>query len=379
MELTSGVVDGGIVLALRGDLTAEDMPELRRQLGRALTEARDCVVCEVSRLQSADPAAMTLFSSGAVHEGDPGPVICIAGAHGDVAEVIEGLELPRIVPVARSVSDAMAKARQDPPRLFASKTFPPDAAAPRLARRFALETCEEWSLAALCDSVEQVVGELVTNAVHHAGTDLVVRLERTTDRLVVSVTDEQPAAAWSWWNEPADAELATGAGYGLAIVRSLTSAVGVQSHPAWGKRVWAAFSLRPIVPRQPSPHPVRTRITVNAGRSAATSDGARWSVTVELRWHPRRPDRVHLRLNSRPSHPSLSGAHWDLPRAALRDGLSRRVKYDSLRLWPDRQGRQLVVELPGRPARVLRLSAWRVRRFLAESDAPGQHGAEPTG
>lgn len=367
MHLTTTAVNGGVVLSLGGQLTSDDLPELRRQLGKASAEARDCVVCEVSDLDTADPLAMTVFATGPVQAEGPGPVICVAGAHDEVADVIKSLELARFLPVTATVSDALEQVQARPPRLSAVKSLIGDASAARLARRFAAEVCEEWGLAALRDSVEQCVSELVTNVVLHARTDLLVRMERTTDRLLVSVKDEELSPVASWWHETDDEELAAGAGYGLAIVRSLATWVGVQSHPAGGKVVWAGFSLSPAAERPPQVRPVRTRITVNAGRGGGIIDGIRWAVAVELRWHPRRPDRVHLRLTSRPKHPALSGAHWDLPRAVLEEGLRRRTRYGDLRLWPEHGGRQLVLEVPGQPVRLLRLSGWRVRQFLSST------------
>ena len=127
----------------------------------------------------------------------------------------------------------------------------PQAASARAARRFVRATLEQWSLGALSAHAELMVSELVTNAVLHARTDLVVRLRLrstpTPGLLRVGVHDASQRSLRSLHYS----DLAT-TGRGLQIVRALASDTGVQAEPD-GKTVW--FEL--VVPPGAGPVAVR--------------------------------------------------------------------------------------------------------------------------
>ncbi len=382
MRLTTRSVSEQSVLVLEGRLQAADATELRRLLSSTLAaDPHPVVICDLTRVPSADPAAISVFA--AHHAGDegPGPVLYLAGATAKVARALEQLGLDGVVPVWARVADAGAQAAARPPRLCAVRSLLGYASAPRLARQFALEVCAQWSVTNQVEDIALVVDELVTNAVTHAHTDVVLRLERTPGRLMVAVRDGATDSFPSWWRGEDDVRTSTGAtagermprwGLGLTIVRSLAESAGVHADSGGGKVVWAVLKTEAPSPDRPAPHrPRRVHLTVNSGRGTQP-DASAGVVQLELAWFPDDPAVVLVGLTSRPRHPSVPQGVWRVARSALRDGLCAPVRVDGVRLWPERQGHQLVLEVPSQPAHVVRVSASRVKRFLDSTEGPGR-------
>jgi hypothetical protein len=93
------------------------------------------------------------------------------------------------------------------------------------------------------EDVVLTVDELVVNAVHHVGGEIVVDLIVDDDELRVGVSDSDPDFRHS--PERTHAER-----YGLRIIDSLSNRWSVEplTGPSGGKVVWAEFDLRPDVP-----------------------------------------------------------------------------------------------------------------------------------
>ncbi len=117
----------------------------------------------------------------------------------------------------------------------AALVLPSQPASAAVARRFVATQCSEWKLS--YESAQLVVSELVTNAVRHAGGELVVSLRRQGNHVVVGVRDDSP-------EQPQlrhAADYAT-SGRGLAIVDALALQWYVCPHGPdgqIGKTVWA--------------------------------------------------------------------------------------------------------------------------------------------
>ena len=91
----------------------------------------------------------------------------------------------------------------------------------------------------MCDDVLLVVSELVTNAVVHAGTDLTVRLQISSSRLRVEVTDT--AAQLPVMR---DLDHVAERGRGMRIIARVADRWGVEPVGDRGKTVWAELARR---------------------------------------------------------------------------------------------------------------------------------------
>lgn len=85
----------------------------------------------------------------------------------------------------------------------------------------------------LTDDATLLVSELVTNAVLHARSDVVVGMQLTDHRLRVEVADSSPELPVL----QSDSEVALG-GRGVALVDAYADSWGVVSRPPQGKTVW---------------------------------------------------------------------------------------------------------------------------------------------
>jgi anti-sigma regulatory factor (Ser/Thr protein kinase) len=122
--------------------------------------------------------------------------------------------------------------------------LPPEPWSVAAARGFAAGLCRQWHVRAV-DNVTILVGETVTNAVVHAGTNLAVLLYLIDGgQLHGEVIDHSD----QWPNHDGPDVRAQG-GYGLRLVDALAGDWGVESRVG-GKAVWFK------VGQQPHPHPV---------------------------------------------------------------------------------------------------------------------------
>ncbi len=110
-------------------------------------------------------------------------------------------------------------------------TLPPEVSSTPAARRWLIERLDDLPLDVV-DSAVLLVSELVTNAVLHAGTDLVVTVHRLADRIRVDVADGST-------QEPVVRDYPTEAstGRGLTLFDTLASNWGVELSTR-GKIVW---------------------------------------------------------------------------------------------------------------------------------------------
>jgi anti-sigma regulatory factor (Ser/Thr protein kinase) len=111
--------------------------------------------------------------------------------------------------------------------------FSGDAENVRAARRFVSETAERWDLGDQAWPLVQIVSELASNAIIHAGTDFTVRMRHEGDETRIEVLDRSARKARS---RRYDLDATTGRG--LRLVETLSRDWGV-AREAEGKIVWA--------------------------------------------------------------------------------------------------------------------------------------------
>jgi two-component sensor histidine kinase len=110
--------------------------------------------------------------------------------------------------------------------------LPPEPASASHARQAAREHLRPTCPSDVVETAALLVTELVSNAVLHAGTDIVVVIDRRSDRVVVRVCDDSDARLVSRDHEPTAAT-----GRGLWLVDQLATSWGVEQVPK-GKEVW---------------------------------------------------------------------------------------------------------------------------------------------
>lgn len=119
--------------------------------------------------------------------------------------------------------------------------FVGDAQSPAAARGFAKsalgELLSEPVPPTLCDDVELVVSELVTNAVRAGSPTVTVQVSVQNAEVVLRVSDEAGG-----WPEQRQAGIHDTTGRGLPLVSALSSSWGVRIAGP-GKVVWAALAL----------------------------------------------------------------------------------------------------------------------------------------
>lgn len=108
----------------------------------------------------------------------------------------------------------------------------PERANVALARRFVIDAVHRLGMEQLCDVVELLASEIVTNAVLHAGTELHVRVLQADGGVRIEVSDGVGGAPT---HRHYSVEAATGRGMGL--VEALASDWGTTPRGG-GKTVW---------------------------------------------------------------------------------------------------------------------------------------------
>lgn len=364
MRLTSSTVSGALVLHLAGSVSADDVPVIQQRVADvAETGSHARVVVEVSGVVRLDPDAVPGLVALLGSEHEPGPLVSVVGARGQARETLAE-HAPGVLGQGRVSVDELWDADPFEPRLCAVRRLAPTTSAPRTARRFVRDACAEWRLPPV-DEAELVADELVTNAVTHARTESILRLEHWPHYLLVAVRDRGADNFPAWWQGADEGAPARAWGRGLTLVRAVAERAGARAEPLGGKTVWALMRAEPLIGAGRG-RPLRLRLLVHAGRR--TREDGRWEVVLDLLWRPQRPQSVALMLGSRPRHPAFPGGIWHVAPSTLRDALDGPVRQEQIRIRPERGGRELVVQLPGEPVQVVRVSGARVRALLDQID-----------
>ncbi|MEV6315226.1 ATP-binding protein [Streptomyces sp. NPDC051776] len=145
------------------------------------------------------------------------------------------------------------------PPLVAAETWMQraSATAPREARAHIVEQLTAWGLQATGDDLELLVSELVTNGYQHVADCAHLRMQLLLDSgsLTVCVCDDgggEPDLRHDPIGDDADVDALRTGGYGLLLMRQLSSACGVETYDG-ATTVW--FRLPRPPDRRPAPAP----------------------------------------------------------------------------------------------------------------------------
>ena len=247
MEIQHSTKDGCLVVTLTGSIDLFSVSQVQRALLKDLSEEPYALICDLSGVQALDPVCAAVFATVANHPSSrwPATSFLLCGAQPSVAEVLGLLTVPHFLQLYASLEDALDAAVARPPLLRDELVLAPIRTAPAAARAFVRDLLGYWQLAlpdnTLVDRAVLLVGELVTNAVVHARTELGLRVELRGDLLHLAVRDGSPRRLRLVTDPVPDPE-AEG-GRGLWLVEQLARAWGVNRHPDGGKVVWCTLTL----------------------------------------------------------------------------------------------------------------------------------------
>jgi hypothetical protein len=210
------------------------------------------VIVLLQDLVLAKAYSLSVFTSVARQTADWSgvPLILVTGRGHDRQLQLHSEMAARFIPVFRDLPSALASINRPPARQLTRLRLAAQPSSAGVARRYVAATCELWRCEEVVEDAVAIVSELVGNAVGHACTDAVLRLELRRQLLTVAVSDGDASPPVL---QPRNNVLESGRG--LDIVATLSSAWGCHSTSTGGKVVWATL-------RVPGPD---TRAALNNG------------------------------------------------------------------------------------------------------------------
>ena len=234
------------VVRAKGHLSLQTAPVMRSALLKSMAEFPSAVVVDVSDCVADAAAALAVFPA-VLHHHDANPFVALLLGGADDEFLRDGGEAAiGDVPAYQTCADALVaaaavKARQRRFRFRAAYST----SAPGVIRDAVGDVCDQWGLESLRNSALLITSELVTNAIRHARSDVVVDAILRDDFLHLRVHDRsaQPPKL----TEAATVNQVSDSGRGLPIVAYHSTAWGYVIKPEGrGKMVWATMRVRPI-------------------------------------------------------------------------------------------------------------------------------------
>ncbi|MBB4741321.1 anti-anti-sigma regulatory factor [Actinoplanes octamycinicus] len=224
------------LVRIHGELSTASAPQVRTILLKCLVERPDAVIAELAGLRVLEPVALSVFGVVARQAAMwPGTPLLLSAPGREVATWFSSGRYGR-VPVLASTAEALdVEPRERMPAL--ADSLLPVAGAAAHARRLAAEACARWGLDELTDAARIVAGELVTNAMVHAGTMIDLRFSLGRRYLMITVRDgsrEMPEISPMASVDPL-------APRGLLLVEQFARRWGAVPAEG-GKVVWASLS-----------------------------------------------------------------------------------------------------------------------------------------
>ena len=253
MSLTATVatdlVHDAIVVDLHGTLALESVPTVRQILLKSFAQAPEAVIVNVANLHVTSRAYLAVFPTAVRIHGQPTVALLLCSASDELTAMVGGRILGE-VPLCATLADALAAvtaAQALAPRR-STMHLAPAATSPAHARRMVADVCDEWGIAGLSGSAVLVVSELVSNAVVHAGTDIILSVALRGDYLHINVRDGSvalPRASPGDLGWPAGPDSGSDHGRGLQLVGIYATAWGARITDV-GKIVWATLRASPV-------------------------------------------------------------------------------------------------------------------------------------
>ncbi|MFI5611876.1 ATP-binding protein [Amycolatopsis sp. NPDC051903] len=226
------------VLSLAGTLDLRSHAEVRGGLLKASAEAPEGLIADVSELEFADDAQLSVFALVAMRVGNwPGVPFALVTRLPRQQAVLNRSPVAHYARVHSDPAQA-ERAFGTPVRLRAVREFPRSETAGELARGFTGEVFRSWAIPEKTGSAQTIVTELVANALQHTCSVPEVRLDVRRGVCSVAVADGDPRRA-----ELREQRNPMDPGLGLKIVAQLACVWGSCSAWSGGKVVWATLRV----------------------------------------------------------------------------------------------------------------------------------------
>ncbi|WP_051809412.1 ATP-binding protein [Actinoplanes subtropicus] len=189
-----GDLDAAVALVtVRGHWDLSLGQAVTTKLHKCLAEHPEALIVDLTGLRDPHSASAPIWISAqraaAAREPAVQMALCIP-PHLPLADKMQRLGIRRFMPVYARVRQArVAIAARLPLTERLSVTLPPDPDAPSLARILIGDACLAWGLPDLMHRSRLVISELVTNAVEHAGTPIVVEVSLRGRGVHLTVSD----------------------------------------------------------------------------------------------------------------------------------------------------------------------------------------------
>lgn len=163
------------------------------KLDKCLAEHPEAIIIDLSGLtdplSASAPMWMVARSNAISREPAVQLALCVPPRL-PLADHLQRLGAPRFLPVYARVRQArVAIAGRLPLTERVRMTLPPEPESPSLARNLVGDACLAWGLTELLHPSRQVISELVTNAIEHAGTAITVVASRRGAGIHLTVSD----------------------------------------------------------------------------------------------------------------------------------------------------------------------------------------------
>ena len=235
---------GVTVLRLAGVLDVRSYPQVRDSVMKAALDAGSALIVDVDELEARDDHVWTVFTS-ARWENQQWPDIPIALVSADPVvrrRLRDYLSVARYLPVYSSVATAVDAIGDGDcrHRHLACEQFGPHAHSVHAALMFVRDHLVAWSMRDKIAVASTVTTVFAENALCYTRGGFDIRLEGTTDEVVVAVSDASPTLAVRR-ERPLGGCLA-----GLDIVSALCHRWG-NTPTSTGKTVWARIGAHDAV------------------------------------------------------------------------------------------------------------------------------------
>jgi hypothetical protein len=244
LSVRTDVTTATVEITVRGRWSHRLGADVLTGIRKCLAERPSVIIADVRGLADSDgnSAPMWLAMRRMCISLQP-PVkaaLCVA-PDAVLSDRLSRLGAGKYLPMYGSLETARARMTSPLPATDVLQAYlPPDLISAGMARDLVGQGCRAWGLPGLQYPARNVMSELVTNAVEHARSDLVVTVARRVPGLYLSVRDGHPHLPRLSSGPDADDRPGSARGQGLRLVDEQACAWGALPSRD-GKVVWATL------------------------------------------------------------------------------------------------------------------------------------------